>query len=585
MNTSSSLAPALHAWLQTAWSTVVATPLPARGWALCPRPELADLTHAGALLASRSLPRPAREVAQAWADALPPHPWVAAATVEGPGHLNLRLSKAGWQALLDHGVAAFEGVVPPPPTLVEFVSANPTGPLHLGHARQAVLGDVIARLLRRLGGRVATEFFYNDAGVQMDLLVVSVRLRADELQGTVLLFERDGAQASDLQPGQALFPAAGYHGADIIAHAQAFLDQGGSLADEEALKAHAVAAIQADQKATLALLGVAFDGWVSERDLHKAGYVQAVVDGLMPHAYQALAPRQADGRVPAGEAATEPAWFLPTTAWGDDKDRVMVKADGSVTYFVPDVAYHLDKWQRGWTRALNIQGSDHHGTLQRVRAGLQLLAPDIGPDYPQVLFHTMIKVVQGGVPVQASKRAGDMLTARQVMGWVGVDAFRLAMLDKRPESQMVLDIDRWTHEGAANPVYAVQYAHARLCSTLDRLADTPPGDTAAPDWVPAERRLLAALLLWPDRIDQAAVDRDPVRAATWVRDLAGVIHEAYQQGPKLLGLDAASRAPRGTLFELAAAVLREGGALLGIACPTRMTPRPEALAAVSGPAP
>jgi arginyl-tRNA synthetase len=562
-----SLNPSLQAWLNQAWKTAHGTDLPTQGWSACPRPEVADFTHTAALTSARALGKPPRAVAQAWLDALPPHPFVAAADVVGPGHLNVKLSPAGWQALLEQPAAAFDTPSPPPPTLVEFVSANPTGPLHLGHARQAVLGDVIARLLRRLGGQVATEFFYNDAGAQIDKLEQSVRLRAKELGGATLVFERDGATAEQAAAQKALlFPADGYHGDYIVDVARAWLDQG-SEASDPGLREFAIATLQADQQADLEALGVVFDGRVSERSLHEQGKVATTVAALKPFAYQAY---QAHQDVSLPEPGAQLAWFLETSRWGDDKDRVMVKADGSVTYFVPDVAYHLDKWARGWKQAINLQGSDHHGTLARVQAGVQAIVPAIGPDYPKVIFHTMIKVMKGGQPVKASKRAGDYLTMREVMDQVGVDAFRLAMLEKKPESPVTLDVDVWLAQNATNPVYAIQYAHARLCKTLDKVAEEPVGMVHQIEWLPSEKALMIQLAVLDDRLNTAAQDLEPARVALIAKELAAAVNEAYQQGPKVLALDAPSRALRVQLFQAAVSGLKNVGGVLGIDCPDRM---------------
>ena len=562
-----SLNPSLQAWLNQAWKTAHGTDLPTQGWSPCPRPELADFTHTAALTSARALGKPPRAVAQAWLDALLPHPFVAAADVVGPGHLNVKLSPAGWQALLEQPAAAFDTPSPPPATLVEFVSANPTGPLHLGHARQAVLGDVIARLLRRLGGQVATEFFYNDAGAQIDKLEQSVRLRAQELGGATLVFERDGVTPEQAAAQKALlFPADGYHGDYIVDVARAWLDQG-KEACSPGLREFAIATLQADQQADLDALGVVFDERVSERSLHEQGKVAATVAALKPFAYQAY---QAHQDVSLPEPGAQLAWFLETSRWGDDKDRVMVKADGSVTYFVPDVAYHLDKWGRGWKQAINLQGSDHHGTLARVQAGVQAIEPSIGPGYPQVIFHTMIKVMKGGQPVKASKRAGDYLTMREVMDQVGVDAFRLAMLEKKPESPVTLDVDVWLAQNATNPVYAIQYAHARLCKTLDKVAEEPVGMVHQIEWLPSEKALMVQLAVLDDRLNTAAQDLEPARVALIAKELAAAVNEAYQQGPKVLALDAPSRALRVQLFQAAVSGLKNVGGVLGIDCPDRM---------------
>lgn len=562
------LNPALQAWLQDAWSAAHgALPLPARGWSICPRPDLADLTHAGALLAARSTGQPPRALAEAWAAQLPAHVFVERVDVVGPGHLNVKLSAAGWEAGLLNPMALFEPVEVPPPTLVEFVSANPTGPLHLGHARQAVLGDVIARLLRQLGGQVATEFFYNDAGVQIDKLEQSVGLRLKQLLGQPLLFERDKVTAEQAKQANAvLFPADGYHGEYIVDVAQAWLDQGGGD-DNQGMRALAIALLQAEQQEDLDALGVHFDLRVSERSLYDQGKVAKVIQALKPFAYQALQPKQDNKPVPQG---AQPAWFLETTKWGDDKDRVMVKADGTATYFVPDVAYHVDKWNRGWKSAINLQGSDHHGTLARVQAGVQAVCPEIGAGYPRVIFHTMIKVLKEGQEVKASKRAGDYLTMREVMDQVGVGAFRLAMLEKKPESPMTLNVDVWLAQNATNPVYAFQYAHARLVKALLKVSEQGPGENAEPSWLPVEKALMRELLMLNDRLNAAALDLEPSRVALLAKELSAAANEAYQQGPRVLGLDGPSQAMRVQLYQAAVAGLKTVGEILGVACPDSM---------------
>jgi arginyl-tRNA synthetase len=471
-------------------------------------------------------------------------------------------------ALLSHPQGVFESPMPLAPTLVEFVSANPTGPLHLGHARQAVLGDVIAKLLARLGGKVGTEFFYNDAGAQIDRLVNSVQLRIQEAQGATLVFERDGGSAATLKAGEVLFPIDGYHGTYIQELAQAWLAQGGNLLNVPGVRSFAIDTLSAEQQADLDFLGVHFDGRVSERALYDSGQVQSVIDGLLPHAYFAQQAKQENNDLDPNTAS---AWFLETTKWNDDKDRVMIKADGSTTYFVPDVAYHLDKWKRGWKRAINIQGADHHGTLARVQAGVQFLDPSIGNDYPHTIFHTMIKVVKDGQPVKASKRAGDYLTAREIAEAVGMDAFRLAMLDKKPDSPMTLDIDQWLTQNASNPVYGIQYAHARLCGALAKVDAAPAGDVDPGQWMPCERSLLMQLALWNDRLNGAAQDFDPVRAATITRELASSVHECYQKGPKLLSLAPQVQASRIQLFQAAIDTLKNAGSVLGVHCPDRMS--------------
>lgn len=569
----------LHAHLAQAFEAAHAMALPTRGWALCPRPDMGDLTHAGALLAAKALGQSPQALARAWCAALPAHPWLEQVQVVGPGHLNLRLSPAGWAAALAESAKPFEAAPAQPATLVEFVSANPTGPLHLGHARQAVLGDVLAKLLTTLGGKVGTEFFYNDAGAQIDNLERSVALRVQQLHGATLVYERYATQPAPqwvLAPGEHLFPKDGYHGDYVREIAQGYLAHQAhvGLGAATPLRTFAIEAMQAEQRADLAALGVQFDSWVSEQSLFTSGKVDAVLTAWEPHLYQAVQGRGEPPRA-AGEAAAPqaPATWLKTMEHGDDKDRVVLKADGRPTYFVPDVAYHLDKHARGWARAINLQGSDHHGTLARVQAGVQLACPAIGPGYPQAIFHTMIKVMKDGQPVQASKRAGDYLTAREVVEQMGLDAFRMAMLDKKPEAPMVLDIDAWLAPHAANPIYSVQYAHARLCVALDKVAQAADGpDTQAP-MVAAERLLAAQVVMLPTRLQQAALDTDPVRVATLAKEIAQAVHGAYQKGPRMIELGGEARASRVRLFEVARQGLGQLGDLLGVQLPARMPER------------
>lgn len=545
----------LHTWLQQAWEQAHSTPLPLRGWGLCPRPELADLTHSGALLGAKALQKNPKILAQAWKEQLPEHPWVASAELVGPGYLNVQLSVLGWEALLHDPQGSFEQPNIPGPTLVEFVSANPTGPLHLGHARQAVLGDVLAKLLKKLGGKVGTEFFYNDAGEQIQWLVTSVELRVQEQQGAILKFERDGATLAELLPGEILFPANAYHGDYIQDIAKAWLQN-----PDQDIKSFAIDCISKNQQKDLDYLGVYFDQKVSEKSLYDSGEVKHVVQHLLKHAYQATHDQQSQA---AGHDQALPAWFLKTTKMGDDKDRVMIKSNGSYTYFVPDVAYHINKWNRGWKHAINIQGSDHHGTLARVQAGVQFVKPEILEPYPEVMFHTMIKVMKNGQAVKASKRAGDYLTAREIADQLGIGAFRLFMLDKKADTPMTLDIDQWIAQSSQNPIYNIEYAYARIKKTLEKMQAQPPGNMVLADLQPLEKQLLLKVAIWEDRMLQAALDHEPTRVSLFTRELAGAIHEVYQKGPKLLKLDTPSQNIRKALYDQVIQTLVKASELLG----------------------
>lgn len=597
---------ALHAWLRAGWIAAgFSTPFPEDGWDVCPVPE-ADLTHKAALTAARALRQPPRQVATQWISQLGPHPDVVSVNVVGPGHVNLTLTDT---ALLDYlaETAPFAPIPDHAPTLVEFVSANPTGPLHLGHARQAVLGSTLTHLLRAQGWCVGTEFYSNDAGNQINTLVQSLAVRMRQQQGALVLFERSltihpdqpasgtgdyylwdeqsgpaPAQSPEVWtradvmaafPDALWFPGGGYHGQDIVALAKQAVAQGLDDSNPAALQAFAVATIKQWQAATLDSLGVVFDGFASEQALHTSGKVRDVVEALREHAYQARVAAQ-EKVLPDPDVA--PAWFLRTTTFGDDKDRVMEKADGSVPYFIPDVAYHLDKLARGWAHAVNIQGADHHGTLARLRAGVQYLGGP--PDYPQALFHTMVSVLRNGQPLVASKRAGTALPADELVRLIGADAFRMSLLSSGPTSELTIDVDAWQQQGLGNPVYAIQYACARLNALGERAQGSAPGVEHNTQFSLAQRELAKQLLVFHDKLLRAAQAMDPVRPAQMMRELASQVHSAYEHAPRLVDLDAPSRDFHGALFASALATLRQGAGILGISAPLRMepvnTPRP-----------
>lgn len=591
---------ALYSWLRAGWSAAgFNVPFPDDGWDACPVAG-ADLTHKAALVAARALKAPPYRVASTWVAHLVPHPDVVGIDVVGPGHVNLTLTDEALLACLAEG-APLSPIPVRPPTLVEFVSANPTGPLHLGHARQAVLGSTLTSLLRHHGWCVGTEFYSNDAGNQIQTLVQSLQLRMLQQQGQLVLFERartlspsasptgegdfyvwdeqsgpapkqspDVWSVSELTaafPGAHWFPLGGYHGPDIIELARQALANGVSATDFPALESFAVATIKQWQSATLSSLGVHFDGFASEQSLHATGQVAGVVESLRPFAYQALSAHQESAPPPEG---AQPAWFLRTTTHGDDKDRVMEKSDGAVPYFIPDVAYHMDKLRRGWQCAINIQGSDHHGTLARLRSGIQFLGGPI--DYPQALFHTMVSVLRDGKPLVASKRAGTALPADDLIGLIGPDAFRMSLLSSGPNSELTIDIDAWQQQGLGNPVYAIQYACARLNALAERAHAATPGSASAPDFSPVQRELAKQLLVFPDRLLRAALSLDPTRPAQLMRELASQVHSAYEHAPRMVDLDLPSRAKHGALFAAALDTLRVGAGILGITAPLRMEP-------------
>lgn len=484
--------------------------------------------------------------------------WVDSVEVVPPGFINLRLSAAAKQQVVHSVLQAGDefGRQPldskQPAVILEFVSANPTGPLHLGHARQAALGDAVCKLLESQGTPVHREFYYNDAGVQIAALADSVQARA---QG--------------LSPGDVAWPSNAYNGDYISDIARDFLAQKtvqadghtltatGKVDDLEGIRAFAVACLRREQDLDLLAFGVRFDAYYLESGLYTQGQVQALVDRL-----QTLgATYEQDG-----------ALWLKTTAYGDDKDRVMRKSDGTYTYFVPDVAYHITKWERGFTRALNIQGSDHHGTMARVRAGLQAAQLGIAPGYPDYLLHTMVRVVRGGEEVKISKRAGSYVTLRDLIEWTSADAVRFFLLSRKPDTEYVFDIDLALAQSNNNPVYYVQYAHARIQSVLR----TSGEEMATLINVPLDQltslpayALMRHLAKYPQMLTEAAKNFAPHDVSFYLRELASLYH-SYYDAERILVDDPPTRQARLALVAACAQVLRNGLGLLGVHAPSKM---------------
>ncbi len=549
--------------------------------------EHGDLACNLALQLAKPLQRPPRELAQALIAALcasPAAPLIDAAEIAGPGFINLRLARSAkhavvprvWAQGAEYGRSqqgAGHKVV------VEFVSANPTGPLHVGHGRQGALGDAIAALLAAIGWQVQREFYYNDAGAQIHNLALSVQ-----------------ARARGIAPEDARFPPDGYRGDYIAEIARAYL-AGETVSAErvapvtgradpddlEAIRAFAVASLRHEQDLDLQAFGVRFDVYALESALYTEGKVAATVAALVEagHAYEQ------DG-----------ALWLRSTQWGDDKDRVMRKSDGSYTYFVPDVAYHVDKWQRGFEKAINVQGSDHHGTIARVRAGLQALARGIPADYPDYVLHKMVTVMRGGEEVKISKRAGSYVSLRDLIEWSGGvtpegnvpeglsredavrrgrDAVRFFLISRKADSEFVFDIDLALARSDENPVYYLQYAHARMCSVLAQWQTAEPGarETAlagaslAPLAGVREDALLARLAEYPDVVATAAAELAPHTLAFWLKDLAAEFH-GYYNAERFLVDDLTVRHARLALVGAVRQVLRNGLALIGVSAPERM---------------
>jgi arginyl-tRNA synthetase len=491
--------------------------------------------------------------------------WVETIDIAGPGFINLHLRAAARQRtvseILEAG-AAF-GRRPPTagePVLVEFVSANPTGPLHVGHARQAALGDAICSLLETQGRRVLREFYYNDAGVQIATLVASVEAR---LRGVA--------------PGDPGWPEPAYNG-DYIADIAADFKAGrtvraddreftasGRADDLDGIREFAVAYLRHEQDLDLAAFGVRFDNYYLESSLYASGRVEATVARL----------------VAAGKTYEEGgALWLRTTDYGDDKDRVMRKSDGSYTYFVPDVAYHLVKFERGFRQAINIHGTDHHGTIARVRAGLQAVGAGIPKTYPEYVLNTMVRVERGGEEVKISKRAGGYVTLRDLIEWTSKDAVRFFMLSRKADTEFSFDVDLARKHNDENPVFYVQYAHARICSVLEQFR-AQGGDTArlaAADLArlqaPSETALLKKLADYPEMLAAAAANLAPHEVAFYLRDLAAAFHSYYAAERFLVDERELAQA-RLALLAATRQVLANALAVLGVGAPEHMQRDPE----------
>ena len=517
-------------------------------------PSFGDWATNAAMVLAKVLGRKPRDLAQAIIDAIDrDRAGISAAEIAGPGFINFRVSTGtvarGLLALLragDHYGANDEGHGCP--VNVEFVSANPTGPLHVGHGRQAALGDAIASLLARTGWKVSREFYYNDAGAQISNLVRSVQARVREFAGE-----------------QAAIPEGGYHGEYIRDLAQGYAAAHPAdprAEDDDAVRRHAVAALREEQDRDLQAFGVKFDTYYLESSLYSDGKVDEVVEQLVRsgHTYEQ------DG-----------ALFLRTTEFGDDKDRVMRKSaekGGDYTYFVPDVAYHVTKWERGFRRAINVQGADHHSTVTRVRAGLQALGIGIPQGYPDYVLHQMVTLMRGGEEVKFSKRSGNIVTVRELVEEVGRDAMRYFFLMRKGDSQLVFDIDLAKSESEENPVYYIQMAHARMCGIF-RVGEIDPA-TITGDGVdfevlslPEEQELIKALLDFPAIVAGAAQALEPHRVANYLHDTASKAHLWYHKAHVLNEPEPIMNA-RLVLARATRLVLRNGLSVIGISAPERM---------------
>jgi arginyl-tRNA synthetase len=536
----------LNEGLQAAGLTV--EPMPQVALERPKQAEHGDWATNIALQLAKPLGKNPREVAQSLIAQLQraKHADIAEIVIAGPGFINLRLNKASKfrvvsQVLSEkekfgHGKANDGEHV-----LVEFVSANPTGPLHTGHARQAALGDSLCRILETQGALVHREFYYNDAGNQIDNLARSVQLRA---QG--------------IMPDSPDWPEDGYRGDYIAEIAKDFAMKGGNANDTDAVRKFAVDVLRNEQDKDLTAFDVKkFDCYYLESSLYTDGRVEKTVSALKAsgHTYE-----------------QEGALWLRTTDFGDDKDRVMKKAAGGYTYFVPDVAYHVAKWERGFTHVVNIQGTDHHGTIARVRAGLQALNIGIPKGYPDYLLHSMVRVLKGGEEVKISKRAGSYVTLGELVEWVGKDAVRFFLVSRKADSEFTFDIDLALSKSEDNPVYYVQYAHARICSVLRESgldeAALSKADLSALEHEKAET-LATKLADYPTLVATAARDLAPHMIPFYLRELAASFH-AYYNAERFLVDDVREKTARVALAAATAQVLKNGLQLIGVSAPERM---------------
>jgi len=514
-----------------------------------------------ALALSKSAKRPPRQVAEAIVKALPPSTRVTKVEIAGPGFINFFLSNAAQTTVVTDILAAGaqfgrNSSGAGRKVQVEFVSANPTGPLHVGHGRGAAVGDCLCRLLDATGWDVTREFYYNDAGAQIVNLARSVQ-----------------ARCKGLGPDDADWPQDGYRGDYIRDVADAYMAKEkidaddrhvigvGDADDLDAIRDFAVAYLRREQDLDLRAFGAQFDVYFLESSLYEDGKVEETVQQLIAsgHTYE-------DGG----------ALWLKTTDFGDDKDRVMRKREGGYTYFVPDVAYHVSKWQRGFQRVINEQGADHHSTITRVRAGLQALNIGIPQGWPDYVLHQMVTVMRGGEEVKISKRAGSYVTLRDLIDEVGRDATRYFLAARRADSQLTFDIDLARAQTNDNPVYYIQYAHARVCSVLRQaqeknLAWQQQRGLASLEKLDSEYEqvLLNHLARYAETVTIAAQNLEPHLIAQYLRDLAAHLHTWYHAQQFLVD-DAELRDARLALAVATRQVLRNGLDLLGVSAPEEM---------------
>jgi arginyl-tRNA synthetase len=529
------------------------------------RPKLiehGDFSTNLAMMLAKPLKKNPRELATLIIDKLPPSPFIEKLEIAGAGFINFYLNEKARTFIIHEilknpdaygqNTSGHDEKGKPQKVQIEFVSANPTGPLHVGHGRGAAIGDSLARLLKFNGFDVTREFYYNDAGAQIDNLTKSVH-----------------ARCHNMDPSDPAFPEDGYRGEYIVEIANAFLNKesilcegktihaSGNIDDLESIRQFSVAYLRHEQDQDLKAFQIKFDVFTLESSFYQNGQIEKVVASLIKNGFT---------------YEEDNALWLKTTEFGDDKNRVMKKSDGGYTYFIPDVAYHLNKWERGFKRVINEQGSDHHSTITRVRAGLQALKVGIPETYPEYVLHQMITVMKGGEEVKLSKRAGSYVTLRDLIDEVGCDATRYFLVARKPDSQLIFDIDLAKTQNSDNPVYYIQYAHARIAGVLkqwggdiDKLVDVNIKELHSTQ----ELILIKRLSEFPEMVLHASVELAPHTIANYLKDCAADLH-SYYNDTKFLVENEDEKLARLTLIRATQIVLRNGLDLLGVNAPEKM---------------
>lgn len=524
--------------------------------------EHGDFSTNLAMMLAKPLKKNPRELAALIIEKLPHSPFIEKVEIAGAGFINFYFNERARTFIIHEilknpeaygqNTSGYDENGKPQKIQIEFVSANPTGPLHVGHGRGAAIGDSLARLLKFNGWDVTREFYYNDAGAQIDNLTKSVH-----------------ARCHNMDPSDPAFPEDGYRGEYIVEIANTFLNKesiecegktikaSGNIDDLESIRQFSVAYLRHEQDQDLNAFQIKFDVFTLESSFYQNGQIEKVVASLIKNGFT---------------YEEDNALWLKTTAFGDDKNRVMKKSDGSYTYFIPDVAYHLDKWERGFKRVINEQGSDHHSTITRVRAGLQSLKLGIPETYPEYVLHQMITVMKGGEEVKLSKRAGSYVTLRDLIDEVGCDATRYFLVARKPDSQLVFDIDLAKTQNSDNPVYYIQYAHARIAGVLkqwggdiDQLINVNVDNLKSSQ----ELMLIKRLSEFPEIVLHAGVELAPHTIANYLKDCAADLH-SYYNDTKFLVENEDEKLARLSLIRATQVVLKNGLNLLGVNAPEKM---------------